>query len=116
MIAFTDNLDVIDDELLIVRCSLYMIPKEEGGRHTPVTSDVAYRPNHNFGDENNFNFHIGQFDIPEGDKVFPGETKELAVRFLNVRGLREKLPIGKEWRIQEGATLTGIAKVLSIET
>ena len=59
-------------------------------------------------------FHMGQIDVPQGESVQPGDTRDLVVTFVNVRGLPELLQIGRTWRIQEGATLVANAQVLEV--
>ena len=116
MDLFHDNLDVIGDDPITVTARLSMLPTDQGGRGTPLTGGYSYRPNHNFGDEDNRFFYIGSVEIPKGDLVYPGEIRELRVLFLNVQGLLELLEVGRKWRIQEGSNLAGIAEVLSVET
>ena len=107
--VFYDNLDVISDQPILVETTIHLLPTEEGGRHTPITKN--FRPNHNFGNEENRNFFIGQVELKDNEFMFPGETRDLVVTFMNVRGLKELLTIGNEWRIQEGSHLIGTAKV-----
>ncbi|MDF7809560.1 hypothetical protein P4E94_19135 [Pontiellaceae bacterium B12219] len=111
--VFTDNLDVIDDSPLIITSEISMIPENDGGRYSPFTK--GYRPNHNFGDENNSFFFIGEIQVDEDEWVYQGETKILDVKFINVRGLKELLIPGNTWRIQEGHKLVGTGKILDIK-
>jgi translation elongation factor EF-Tu-like GTPase len=111
--AFTDNLDIIDKKPIKVFARLEVVSTEDGGRQGPFTS--GYRPNHNFGREEDRFFFIGQVEVPEGEWVHPAETRELPITFLNARGLAELLTPGRRWRIQEGGKLVAISSLLSIE-
>ncbi|HEV7427412.1 MAG TPA: hypothetical protein VGQ46_13690 [Thermoanaerobaculia bacterium] len=92
---------------------MQVLSTEEGGRTSPFRAQ--YRPNHNFGDSENRHFYIGQVEVPEGESVAPGETRELAITFLAVVGVAEKLKPGRRWRIQEGAKLVALAEVLAVQ-
>jgi len=54
---------------------------------------------------------IGKIGLNEGELLFPGQTRDLVVTFLNVEGLAEKLKVGTEWRLQEGIRLVGTARI-----
>lgn len=110
MFTFTDNLDIVDDKPIVVRASIAVVPEDQGGRHGPFTK--GFRPNHNFGGPEDRFFFIGQIEVAEGDWVYPGDTRELLVTFLNARGLRELLVPGRTWRIQEGPRLVGSGTVI----
>ena len=116
MYSFSDNLDVINDKPIIIRAKVRLLPTEDGGRHTPIVGGVAFRPNHNFGNEENRNFYIGQINFEKSDLVKPGEEREVEIVFLNVQGLKEMLTIGVFWRIQEGPKIIATGEVLKIET
>ena len=111
--VFYDNLDVVSDKPLKAKARIYFLKKEDNGRDKPFSK--SYRPNHNFDGPENRNFFIGQVELKEGEWVHPGETRELRVTFINVRGLAEKLAIGRKWRIQEGSKLVALAEVLCVE-
>lgn len=113
MFAFTDNLDIKDHNPIVVRARIALIGQDEGGRHGPFTK--GFRPNHNFGGPDDRFFFIGQIEVPEGEWVYPSETRELKVTFLNARGLFELLTPGRVWRIQEGPKLIGTGTVIGIE-
>ncbi|CAN5824742.1 hypothetical protein BH11VER1_BH11VER1_24260 [soil metagenome] len=51
----------------------------------------------------------------EGEWVYPGETRELSITFLNAPGLSEMLTPGRTWRIQEGPKQIGAGTVIGIE-
>lgn len=113
MFSFTDNLDIVDNTPIVVRAKITVVPTAEGGRVGPFTKGL--RPNHNFGSEYDSFFYIGQIEVPEGEWVYPGETRELSITFLNARGLLEMLTPGRTWRIQEGPKLIATGSVIAIE-
>ncbi|MBP8256031.1 MAG: hypothetical protein KAX37_01815 [Opitutaceae bacterium] len=113
MFAFTDNLDIKDDKPIVVRATIALAAQDKGGRHGPFTK--GFRPNHNFGGPDDRFFFIGQIEVEDGDWVYPGETRELKITFLNARGLSELLVPGRTWRIQEGPRLIGTGTVIEIE-
>jgi elongation factor Tu len=98
--------------LIRVLARVQVLATADGGRSGPFTA--SYRPNHNFGGAEERNFFIGQVEVPEGEWVHPGETRELAITFVDVADLREQLMPGKRWRIQEGARLVATAELLSL--
>lgn len=108
--AFTDLIN--SDEPIKVVAEISFISEKEGGRSGPV--QAIYRPNHNFGSDHNREFYIGQVEIPEGSKLYPGETYTLPITFINGPGLSELLSVGREWRIQEGPRLVARAKILKV--
>lgn len=110
--AFSEELRPAGDPLIRVLARVHVLTPEEGGRNAPFTA--RYRPNHNFGQEDDRDFYIGQIEVPEGEWVHPGETRELVITFLNVVGLAEQLTAGWRWRIQEGARLVAVAEVLAL--
>ena len=113
MFGFTDNLDIVDDKPIVVRAKIRMIPTDKGGRVGPFTKGL--RPNHNFGSEEDRFFYIGQIEVSEGEWVYPGDTRELSITFLNARGLSKMLTPGRTWSIQEGPKLIGTGTVIAIE-
>lgn len=58
------------------KADIYMLKKEEGGRHTPVMN--GYRPQFYFRTAG----FTGTFEIPNGDLIFPGNTVEIAVKLI----------------------------------
>lgn len=113
LFSFTDNLDIVGEKPIVVRAMIAMVQTDSGGRIGPFTK--GFRPNHNFGAQDDRFFYIGQVEVPEGDWVYPGETRELLVTFLNARGLLELLTPSRTWRIQEGPRLIGTGTVMAIE-
>jgi translation elongation factor EF-Tu-like GTPase len=112
--AFTvDEIRPADDALIRVLARVHVLATADGGRSVPFTA--KYRPNHNFGGaDDNRHFFIGQVEVPEGEWVYPGETRELTITFINVAGLREQLTPGRRWRLQEGWRLIATAELLSL--
>jgi elongation factor Tu len=74
----------------------------------------VYRPNHNFGGPDDRQFYIGQVQVPEGEVVQLGETRNLGGWFLNGPGLSELLQVGCQWRVQEGKKLVANAEILEV--
>jgi translation elongation factor EF-Tu-like GTPase len=97
---------------VLVLSRVHFLSSDEGGRVGPVTT--KYRPNHNFGSEDNRVFYIGELQIQDGSRIQPGESTEVAVVFLNVGDIKNLLTVGRRWRIQEGSKLVAVAEVLSI--
>lgn len=112
LFSFTDALDIVDNVPIVVKARIAVVPTSEGGRHGPFTK--GFRPNHNFGGPDDRLFYIGQIEVAENEWVFPGDSREFLVTFLNVRGLREKLVSGRSWRIQEGPKLIATGTVLEL--
>ena len=110
--AFTDVLEPAGKEPIRILARISVLRTEDGGRSGPFTHH--YRPNHNFGGADNRVFYIGQVEVPEGTWIHSGETRDLPITFLNVRGLSDLLHIGRTWRIQEGGKLVATAAVLEL--
>jgi len=110
--VFTDVLESAGDRPIRVLARVSVHRTDEGGRHGPFTS--GYRPNHNFGGPMDRVFFIGQVDVPDDAWVQPGETRDLVVTFLNVRGLSDLLRVGRSWRFQEGLRHVATAELLAI--
>jgi len=107
-----DNLDATGGEALVVEATISLLSTEDGGKPQPITA--RYRPNHNFGSPENRSMFVGQVELHENEFLHPGESRDLLVRFLNVRGLAEKLFVGSQWRLQEGLRLVGTGRVKRI--
>jgi elongation factor Tu len=110
--TFVDELRPAGDKPIHVLARVHVLATADGGRSGSFTA--KYRPNHNFGGAENRHFFIGQVEVPEGQWVYPGETRELTITFFNVAGLREQLTPGRRWRIQEGPRLIATAELLSL--
>ena len=111
--VFTDVPEPAGKEPIRVLARISVIRTEAGGRQGPFTK--TYRPNHNFGGPDDRMFYIGQVEVLEGEWIYPGETRDLPITFLNVRGLLELLHVGRTWRIQEGGKFVATAQLLAIE-
>jgi hypothetical protein len=105
--------DVFDDgPPRTVLARVLINARELGGRDLP--SGAIFRPNHNFGDESNRAFYIGQVQVPE-DGQRAGETRVVTILFLNGEGLDQLLHVGRQWRLQSGPNLIGTAEVLEVK-
>jgi len=95
-----------------VLADLTFLSFRDGGEGVVIRA--PYRPNHNFGDPDNREFYIGQVELPVGDLVEPGASREVVITFLNGPGLRELLKVGCSWRIQAGTKLVASARVVAL--
>lgn len=99
-------------DYILVRARVRLLPSVESGRTAPIRG--SYRPNHNFFGPDDRNMTIGSIDLPNGMELHPGESIDVPVKFWNWPGLDDQIYAGREWRIQEGATLVGIGTVLEV--
>ncbi|MCO6530778.1 elongation factor Tu [Lactobacillus panisapium] len=84
---------------------VYVLKKEEGGRHTPFFSD--YRPQ--------FYFHTtditGEIELPEGtEMVMPGDNTEFTVKLIKPAAIEK----GTKFTIREGGRTVGAGQVTEI--
>ncbi len=86
-------------------CEVYVLSKEEGGRHTPFFK--GYKPQ----------FYIrttdvtGEVILPEGtEMVMPGDTIKLSVKLISPVALEEK----QRFAIREGGKTVGAGVVTKI--
>jgi elongation factor Tu len=86
-------------------CEVYILKKEEGGRHTPFFK--GYKPQ----------FYIrttdvtGEVTLPEGkEMVMPGDTVTFKVKFVTPVALEEK----QRFAIREGGKTVGAGVVTKI--
>ncbi len=82
---------------------VYVLTKEEGGRHTPFTK--GYKPQ----------FYIGTTDVTgevefEGEMVMPGDTVNVKVKLIVPIALEENL----RFAIREGGKTVGAGVVTKI--
>ena len=87
------------------KCQVYILKKEEGGRHTPFFSD--YRPQ--------FYFHTtditGEIELPEGtEMVMPGDNTEFTVKLIKPAAIEK----GTKFTIREGGRTVGAGQVTEI--
>jgi translation elongation factor EF-Tu-like GTPase len=109
MFIFFDELRPAGDAPIRVLARVPMLTTHEGRQSGPFTA--KHRPNQNFGGRENRHFYIGQVEVAEGEFVYPGESREFIITFLNVVGIVEQLSIGRRWRIQEGPQLVAKAEL-----
>jgi elongation factor Tu len=87
-------------------CELYVLTKEEGGRHTPFLK--GYAPQFYFRTTD----VTGALTWPEGiEKVMPGDTVTVNVELHQPIAME----IGHRFAIREGGRTVGAGKVLKIE-
>ncbi len=84
---------------------VYVLKKDEGGRHTPFFSD--YRPQ--------FYFHTtditGEIELPEGtEMVMPGDNTEFTVTLIKPAAIEK----GTKFTIREGGRTVGAGQVTEI--
>ncbi|GFZ26939.1 elongation factor Tu [Lactobacillus corticis] len=84
---------------------VYVLNKDEGGRHTPFFSD--YRPQ--------FYFHTtditGEIELPEGtEMVMPGDNTEFTVKLIKPAAIE----VGTKFTIREGGRTVGAGQVTEI--
>ena len=83
-------------------CEMYVLTKEEGGRHTPFPR--GYAPQFFFRTTN----VTGAIGLPEGvDLVMPGDTAVVSVELLNAIALE----VGQRFAIREGGKTVGAGVV-----
>jgi translation elongation factor EF-Tu-like GTPase len=96
-----------------VEATLSLLPTSESGRTAPIGR--GYRPNHNFGSASDRSMYVGEVLLQDQEWLFPGESAQVAVCFMEAPGLALFLQPGRTWRIQEGARLVAIATLLRLE-
>ncbi len=88
------------------KSEVYVLSKEEGGRHTPFFSN--YRPQFYFRTTD----VTGVIELPEGvEMVMPGDNVEMTVELIAPIALEE----GTRFSIREGGRTVGSGVVASIE-
>ncbi|MFC7394843.1 elongation factor Tu [Scopulibacillus cellulosilyticus] len=87
------------------KAEVYVLSKEEGGRHTPFFSN--YRPQFYFRTTD----VTGTISLPEGvEMVMPGDNVEMAVELISPIAIEE----GTKFSIREGGRTVGAGVVSSI--
>ena len=104
-----DILETVSNSPILVEAEVTLYKTEDGGKESSITK--SYRPNHNFDWPQNKRMFIGQIELKEDEWMNPGETKILNITFMDAKGLREVLAIGRTWKIQEGSHIVGEATV-----
>ncbi|CAM5321356.1 Elongation factor Tu OS=Lysinibacillus sphaericus OX=1421 GN=tuf PE=3 SV=1 [Lysinibacillus sphaericus] len=88
------------------KAEVYVLSKEEGGRHTPFFSN--YRPQFYFRTTD----VTGICNLPEGvEMVMPGDNIEMTVELIAPIALEE----GTKFSIREGGRTVGAGVVASIQ-
>jgi elongation factor Tu len=88
------------------KCSVYVLSKEEGGRHTPFFN--GYRPQFYFRTTD----VTGDVKLPENvEMVMPGDNIEFEVTLHNTIALE----IGLRFAIREGGRTVGAGQVTEIQ-
>ena len=86
-------------------CEVYVLSKEEGGRHTPFFN--GYRPQFYFRTTD----VTGSVDLPEGtDMVMPGDNIKLTVSLIGPIAMKD----GLRFAIREGGRTVGAGVVTKI--
>ena len=86
-------------------CQVYVLNKDEGGRHTPFFTN--YRPQFYFRTTD----VTGTVTLPEGtEMVMPGDNVSMTVELISPIALEE----GTEFSIREGGRTVGAGKVTKI--
>ena len=87
------------------KCSVYVLSKEEGGRHTPFFN--GYRPQFYFRTTD----VTGDCKLPDGvEMVMPGDNIELEVKLLSTIAMEK----GLRFAIREGGRTVGAGQVTEI--
>ncbi len=87
------------------KAQVYVLTKEEGGRHTPFFNN--YRPQFYFRTTD----ITGAVDLPEGtEMVMPGDNTEMTVELINPIAMEE----GLRFAIREGGRTVGAGRVIKI--
>jgi len=87
------------------KCSVYVLSKEEGGRHTPFFN--GYRPQFYFRTTD----VTGDVKLPENvEMVMPGDNIELEVKLLSTIAMEK----GLRFAIREGGRTVGAGQVTEI--
>jgi elongation factor Tu len=87
------------------KAQVYVLSKEEGGRHTPFTT--GYRPQFFFRTTD----VTGQLDLPEGvQMVMPGENIVMAVELIAPIAMEE----GSKFAIREGGRTVGAGSIIEV--
>jgi elongation factor Tu len=87
------------------KCQVYILSKEEGGRHTPFFN--GYRPQYYFRTTD----VTGVATLPEGtEMVMPGDNVELTVELITPIAMEE----GLRFAIREGGRTVGAGRITEI--
>jgi len=90
----------------LARAELYVIPREEGGRHTPFLA--GYRPQFFFGTTD----VTGTIeDIGDLDMIRPGDHAEVEIKLHRAVGMEA----GMRFAVREGSKTVGAGVVLTVQ-
>lgn len=89
-----------------------LLPTLESGKVGSVRG--SYRPNHNFFGPDQRRMAVGAIELRDGQELRPGQSVEVTITFVAWDGLNGHVYPGREWRIQEGAQLVGIGRVIEV--
>jgi elongation factor Tu len=87
------------------RAELFVIPKEEGGRHTPITS--GYKPQMYFGTTD----VTGTVNLNEINMILPGEHAQVSLDLMKPVGMEP----GMRFAVREGGKTVGAGVILSVD-
>lgn len=99
--------------LISVQAKLTMKKTEDGGRQIGFVS--GYRPNHVFeyNDKGQLlQTYIGDIIFEGQERIEPGETKNVTVRFLINQPIEKYFEKGRKWWIHEGERVVGEAEII----
>jgi len=88
------------------QAELFVIPKEEGGRHTPIL--VGYKPQFFFGTTDVTGSIV---DLGKLDMIKPGDHAEIGLELLKPVGMEP----GMRFAVREGSKTVAAGVVLSVE-
>jgi translation elongation factor EF-Tu-like GTPase len=98
-----------------VHAKITLLAAGQGGRTQSVVGGLSYRPNFNFWPDNPQKWMaIGIIDLPEGDGLALGETKQVQITFLTWPELKDEIKPDRAWVIQEGNKVVGSGQILKI--
>jgi elongation factor Tu len=87
------------------KAELFVIPKEEGGRHTPIFP--GYRPQFFFGTTD----VTGTVDFGDRKMLTPGEHAPVSLELLKAVGMEP----GMRFAVREGNKTVGAGVIVSVE-
>lgn len=87
------------------KAELYVISKEEGGRHTPILK--GYRPQFFFGTTD----VTGTVDFTDFTMIMPGDHAEVSLELMKPVGIEP----GMRFAVREGSKTVGAGVILSVE-
>lgn len=88
------------------KAKMFVIPKEEGGRHTPITK--GYRPQFFFGTTDVTGTLV---DLGSNDMITPGDHAEVSLELHKPVGIEP----GMRFAVREGSKTVGAGVILSVE-